>query len=140
MITRLLGRPISSTLLCLTLCSGTAVFGQDANTTKSTVKAADGEDQYPDLWEVDPFGGIQVYKQVNRGLDTKMTNGGVVGGRITYNPYKYLGLELWMDYSVANVTFAQSNGTIPAGLPGAGGPIPPYSFGARNWTFGFNPV
>jgi outer membrane protein OmpA-like peptidoglycan-associated protein len=126
--------------LCLTLCSGTAVFGQDANTTKSTVKAADGEDQYPDLWEVDPFGGIQVYKQVNRGLDTKMTNGGVVGGRITYNPYKYLGLELWMDYSVANVTFAQSNGTIPAGLPGAGGPIPPYSFGARNWTFGFNPV
>jgi outer membrane protein OmpA-like peptidoglycan-associated protein len=92
------------------------------------------------LWELDPFGGIQVYGQVNRGLDTKMTNGGVWGGRIAYNPYKYLGLELWMDYSVANVNFAQSNGTIPTGLSGAGGPISPYSFGARNWTFGFDPV
>jgi outer membrane protein OmpA-like peptidoglycan-associated protein len=101
---------------------------------------ANGEDEYPDLWELDPFGGIQVYGQVNRGLDTKMTNGGVAGGRFTYNPYKYLGLELWMDYSNANVTFAQSNGTIPAGISGAGGPVSPYGFGARNWTFGFNPV
>ncbi len=142
MITRLLGRPISSALLCLTLCSGSAVFAQDANsgTTKTTVKMADGQDQYPDLWEIDAFGGMQVYKQVNRGLDTKMSNGGVWGGRFAYNPYEYLGLELWMDYSVANVTFAQSNGTIPAGLTGAGGPIPAYGFGARNWTFGFNPV
>src|ERR1700679_2106967 len=111
MITRLIGRPISSAILCLTLCSGTAVFAQDTNTTKATVKVANGEDEYPDLWELDPFGGIHVYGQVNRGLDTKMTNGGVAGGRFTYNPYKYLGLELWMDYSNANVTFAQSNGT-----------------------------
>ncbi len=140
MTTRLLGRPITSALLCMTLCSATAVFAQDANTTKATVKTADGEDAYPDLWEIDPFGGIQVYKQVNRGLDTKMSNGGVVGGRIAYNPYKYLGLELWMDYSIANVTFAQSAGLIPAGLPGAGNPAPAYGFGARNWTFGFNPV
>jgi outer membrane protein OmpA-like peptidoglycan-associated protein len=140
MITRLIGRPISSALLCFTLCSGTAVFAQDANTTKAPVKMVTGEDQYPDLWEVDPFGGIQVYEKVNRGLDTKMSNGGVIGGRFTYNPYKYLGLELWMDYSVANVNFGESNGTIPTGYPGAGGPIPPYSFGARNWTFGFNPV
>ena len=140
MITRLIGRPISSALLCLTLCYGTAVFAQDANTTKTTVKMADGQDEYPDLWEVDPFGGIQVYGQVNRGLDTKMSNGGVIGGRFAYNPYKYLGLELWMDYSVANVNFAQSNGTIPVGFGGAGGPISPYAFGARNWTWGFNPV
>jgi hypothetical protein len=140
MITRLIRRPINSALLCLTLCSGTAVFAQDANTTKSTVKMADGQDQYPDLWELDPFGGIEVYGQVNRGLDTKMSNGGVIGGRMTYNPYKYLGLELWMDYAVANVNFGQSNGTIPVGFPGAGGPVSPYAFGARNWTWGFNPV
>ncbi len=140
MITRLLARPISSAILCLTLCSGTAVFAQDANTTKTTVKMANGQDQYPDLWEIDAFGGIQVYKQVNRGLDTKMSNGGVFGGRLTYNPYEYLGLELWMDYSVANVSFGQSNGTIPFGFGGAGGPVPPFGFGARNWTFGFNPV
>ena len=141
MITRLRARPISSAILCLTtLCFAGVVFAQDANTTKTTVKMANGQDEYPDLWEIDAFGGIQVYKQVNRGLDTKMANGGVWGGRIAYNPYEYLGLELWMDYSVANVNFALSNGTIPTGLSGAGGPISPYSFGARNWTFGFNPV
>jgi opacity protein-like surface antigen/outer membrane protein OmpA-like peptidoglycan-associated protein len=140
MITRLINRPITSILLCVTLCSGAAVFAQDANTTKTTVKMADGEDQYPDLWEFDPFGGIQAFGQVNRGLDNKISNGGVFGGRIAYNPYKYLGLELWMDYSIANNQFGQSNGTIPAGLPGAGGPVSPYGFGARNWTFGFNPV
>jgi outer membrane protein OmpA-like peptidoglycan-associated protein len=124
----------------MTLCSGSAIFAQDANTTKTTVKMANGQDQYPDLWEIDAFGGIQVYKQVNRGLDTKMSNGGVWGARLAYNPYEYLGLELWLDYSVANVNFGLSNGTIPTGLPGAGGPIPPFAFGARNWTFGFNPV
>ena len=140
MITRLVSRPISSLVLCATLCAGTAVFAQDANTTKTTVKMADGQDQYPDLWEIDPFGGIQAYGQVNRGLDEKLSNGGVVGGRFTYNPYRYLGLELWMDYSIANVNFGQSNGTIPAGLSGAGGPVSPYGFGARNWTFGFDPV
>lgn len=140
MISRLLAKPISSAVVCLALCSGTALFAQDANTTKTTVKMAGGQDQYPDLWELDAFGGIQVYKQVNRGLDTKMSNGGVWGGRIAYNPYQYLGLELWMDYSVANVNFIQSNGLIPAGISGAGGPVSPFSFGARNWTWGFNPV
>ena len=64
MNTRLLARPISSAILCLTLCSGTAVFAQDTNTTKTTVKMANGQDEYPDLWEIDAFGGIQVYKQV----------------------------------------------------------------------------
>ncbi len=141
MITRLRARPISSTILCLTvLCVGGVVFAQDASTPKTPAKMANGQDQYPDLWELDPFGGIQVYGQVNRGLDTKMANGGVWGGRVAYNPYEYLGLELWMDYSVANVNFGLSNGTIPVGLAGAGGPVPPYAFGARNWTFGFNPV
>ncbi len=140
MNTRLIARPISLALACLTLCSGTAVLAQDANATKTTVKMANGQDQYPDLWEADVFGGIQVYKQVNNGLDMKLSNGGVLGGRFAYNPYEYLGLELWMDYSVANVNFGLSNGSIPVGFPGTGSPVPPYAFGARNWTFGFNPV
>jgi outer membrane protein OmpA-like peptidoglycan-associated protein len=104
------------------------------------VKVAGGEDQYPDLWEFDVFGGIQTFGQVNRGLDNKLSNGAVVGGRVAYNPYKYLGLELWMDWSVANNTFGQSAGIIPPGYSGAGGPTSPYGFGARNWTFGFNPI
>jgi outer membrane protein OmpA-like peptidoglycan-associated protein len=114
----------------VTLCSGTAVFAQDTSTTKTTVKMANGQDQYPDLLELDVFGGIQAFGQVNRGLDNKISNGGVWGGRIAYNPYEYLGLELWMDYSIANNQFGQSNNP----------PVSPYGFGARNWTFGFNPV
>ncbi len=140
MITRLISRPISSVLLCATLCAGTVVFAQDTSSTKTTVKMASGGEQYPGLYEFDVFGGIQAFGQVNRGLDNKIANGGVWGGRIAYNPYEHLGLELWMDYSVANQQFGQSNGPIPAGFPGAGLPVPPYGFGARNWTFGFNPV
>ena len=140
MITRLISRPISSVFLCLTLCSGSAVFAQDANTAKPMAKMADGQDQYPDLWEIDPFGGVSTFGQVNRGLNTKMANGGLGGARFAVNPYKYLGLELWFDYAVANETFGNSNGLVPAGFPLAGTPVPPYSFGNRNWTFGFNPV
>ena len=140
MITRLKARPISSALLCMALCSSTAVFAQDANAAKPAAKMTGGLDQYPDKWEIDPFGGISVYQQVNRGLDTKMSNGGVWGSRFAYNPYEHLGLELWFDRAVANVSFANSNGLIPVGLAGAGNPVPPYNFGSRNWYFGFNPV
>jgi hypothetical protein len=140
MVTRHISRPIASVLLCSMLCFGTAALAQDANTTKPTVKSAGGQDEYPDLWEIDPFGGISTFGQVNRGLDTKLSNGGLGGVRLAVNPYKYLGLELWVDYVIANETFGLSNGTIPAGISGAGGPVSPYGFGSRNWTFGFNPV
>ncbi len=144
MITRLKVKPISCALVCASLCFVTAAFAQDANTSNKTTtapKTADGEDQYPDLVEIDPFGGISIYGQVNRGLDTKLVDGGVGGLRLAINPYKYFGLELWADYAQANVEFRQSNGPYPAGfgVP-AGTPIPPYSFGARNFLFGLNPV
>jgi len=68
MITRLRIRPISA-LLCASLCLGTAAFAQDAaKPAKKAATSSSGEDQYPDLVEIDPFGGISVYGQVNAGL------------------------------------------------------------------------
>lgn len=143
MITRLNIRPIAA-LLCASLCISTAAFAQDAtNAAKKTAKpSSGGEDQYPDLVEIDPFGGISLYGQVNNGLTTKLVDGGVGGLRIAVNPTKYLGLELWADYAAANVEFKSSAGVYPAGIAGAaaGSPIPPYSFGSRNFLFGLNPV
>src|SRR5258708_21964048 len=143
MITRRSLRPIGSALLGATLCLSTAIFAQDTSTTNTAKKAAKtltghgGEDQYPDLVEIDPFGGVSIYGQVNRGLTTKIANGGVGGIRIAYNPTLHFGIELWGDYANAPVRFISSAGNFPAGL--GTGPIPPYSFGAHNYIFGLNP-
>jgi len=138
MITRLRYRPISSALLCATLCFATAALAQDANSTntsKAAKAASSGEDEYPDLVEIDPFGGISLYGAVVAGLGTKMVDGGVGGVRFAVNPAKYFGIELWADYARANVEFQTSGGAV-SGTPG----IPAYSFGSRNFVFGLNPV
>src|SRR5882757_7072191 len=81
MITRLGLRPIGSAVLGATLCLSTAILAQEPSTTTNTAKKAantltghGGEDQYPDLVEIDPFGGVSIYGQVNRGLTTKIAN------------------------------------------------------------------
>ena len=141
---RLNYRPLRFAAICLSLSFGTAIYAQNqTNNTTNTPKNTGGstEDEYPDIVEIDPFGGIQINGQVMRGLDTKLVDGGVGGLRLTYNPTKYLGLELWADFAQANVEFRTSSGVYPAGyaaLPGS--PLPTYSFGARNYYFGFNPV
>ncbi|MDQ2711093.1 MAG: PKD domain-containing protein [Acidobacteriota bacterium] len=144
MKTRLGIKPISSTVLCVAMCLGTSAFAQDSQNTTSTTttstktakSAANGQDQYPDLVEIDPFGGISTYGQVMRGLTTKLVDGGVGGLRLTYNPAAYLGIELWADYDVANVEFRQPSGLNPT----TGAVLPTYSFGARNYFFGLNPI
>jgi len=102
-----------------------------------------GGDEYPDLVEIDPFGGISLYGQLNRGLTMKTADGGVGGLRIAVNPSRYVGLELWADYAAANIRFLGSQGAFPAGTtPGylVGTAVPPYSFGSHNFVFGLNPV
>ncbi|MGA8026744.1 MAG: PKD domain-containing protein [Bryobacteraceae bacterium] len=141
-------KPISSTVLCSALCLGTAAFAQDTNTTTTktakTTQAGSSQDQYPDLVEIDPFGGISTYGQVQRGLDTKMLDGWIYGFRATVNPSKYFGIELWGDLARAYVHFrTPSNGgvyppTAPSNLVGT--PIPDYSFHNANWYIGLNPV
>ena len=131
MITRL-QKPVSSALLCAALCFGTAAFAQDANTSpaKATSKAGMGGDEHPDLVEIDPFGGISIYGQLNTGLTMHTADGGVGGIRVAFNPSRYIGIELWADYANANIEFR--NSTSPT--------IPTYSFGSKNYVFGLNPV
>ncbi len=147
MKSRLKFKPIGSGVLCAAMCFGTFAYAQDTNqntsttttnSTKTAKSAAGGSslDQYPDLIEIDPFGGIATYGQVMRGLTTKIADGWVGGLRLAYNPSAYLGIELWADVAQANVEFRQSSGFYP----GTTNQLPNYGFQARNYYFGLNPV
>jgi outer membrane protein OmpA-like peptidoglycan-associated protein len=110
------------------LCFSTLAFAQDA--PKAAKMASTAGDEHPDLFEIDPFGGISLYGQLNTGLTMHTDDGGVGGLRLAFNPTPHFGLEAWGDYAGANIRFlnARSNTTYP------------YSFGSHNWIFGLNPV
>jgi opacity protein-like surface antigen len=142
---RLTLKPISFAILASALCFGGAACAQDtnaANQANAHKASSSSEDQYPDLVEIDPFGGISTWGQIQRGLDFKMHDDWLAGVRIAVNPTKWFGIELWMDYDRGNVSFRlPSNGGIyPATSPFAGAPIPTYSFHSANWMWGANPV
>ncbi len=130
---RLKHRPFSSTIMCAALCFATAAYAQDTTNTKPTSGSGD---QFPDLIEIDPFGGISTWGTVTPGLGEKLVDGGVAGLRLAVNPNRWVGIELWADYSQANVEFRQSSGINPATRRA----LPTYSFGSRNYTFGLNPI
>ncbi len=148
MKSRLSFKPIGSGILCIALSAGALAYAQDTNNSQNTAgqtaanaakaakPTASGQDQYPDLIEIDPFGGVTTWGQVQRGLTTKLVNGGAAGLRLTYNPSAYLGIELWGAYDNANVEFRTPSGFYP----GTTNPLPTYSFGARNYFFGLNPI
>jgi opacity protein-like surface antigen/outer membrane protein OmpA-like peptidoglycan-associated protein len=144
MKTRLLSRPISSAILSAALCFASSAFAQDTNTpnAKAPKASTSTEDQYPDLVEIDPFGGISTWGQIQRGLDTKLLDGWLAGVRIGFNPSKWVGFDLWVDYDEANVHFRipSNQGVYPATSPYAGLPTPTYGFHSRNWMWGLNPV
>jgi outer membrane protein OmpA-like peptidoglycan-associated protein len=121
----------------LAYAQDTAGAGQAASTSGAQkATSSSGEDQYPDLVEIDPFGGVSTYGQVNRGLTTHLVTGGIAGLRAAANPSKYLGIEGFFEYVNANVEFRSSSGFYP----GTTNPLPAYSFGARNYIFGLGPV
>jgi outer membrane protein OmpA-like peptidoglycan-associated protein len=119
-------RPISSAILALALCFGTAAYAQDVSNTNNNKSKTSSGDEFPDIVEIDVFGGVSVYGQVMRGLDTKLVDGGVVGLGVTWNATRRVGLELWADWNQANVEFR---------TPSAPG-LPTYSFGNRNYFLG----
>ena len=120
-------RPGASFLFCAALCFSTVAFAQDTTATPQASNqaattpaqapgtAATGQDEYPDIVAIDPFGGISTWGTVLIGLGTKLVDGGVFGGRIAYNPSSHIGLELWGAYDVANVRFiaAHCGGSEP---------------------------
>jgi outer membrane protein OmpA-like peptidoglycan-associated protein len=141
MESRLRFRPLSSVVLCAAFSLGTVAFAQTATPPAQKASSGGGEDEFPDIVEIDPFGGINTAGQINRGLTTHIVDGGVAGIRVAVNPTKYLGLEGFFDFAQANVEFRSSSGVYPAGSGAlTGTPLPTYSFGSRNYAFGLNPV
>jgi opacity protein-like surface antigen len=134
--TRLKLKPISSAVLSAALCLSATARAQDtssapsAQNTNNTAKAGATADEFPDLVEIDPFGGVSLYGQVNTGLGTKIVDGGVAGIRVAWNPARYLGIEGFFDYAQGNVNFR---------TPSALG-LPTYSFGSRIYQWGLNPI
>ncbi len=130
MKTRLKLRPISSAILSMSMCLGTAAYAQDASSTKKSSNSSTSEDQYPDLVEISPFGGVSMFGQVNRGLNEKLITGPTWGGRVAVNVSKYVGLELAYNYMVNNVRLVTP---IQPGLPS-------YDFSDRIHMGSFNPI
>ena len=138
MSSRLRFRPIGSAILSAALCFGTTAMAQDANTSANSQKAANTAqnsggttaDEFPDIVEIDPFGGVSTYGAVNQGLGLKLVTGGVGGARVAYNASKWIGIEVWGDFKEANGRFLTPN---KAGLPN-------YTFGSRVYQFGLNPI
>jgi len=129
-------KPIGRAVIGMGLCLGTALYAQDAAQTsntggKSKASASSATaDQMPDIVELDPFGGVSIFGQVNRGLNTKLITGGVAGGRVAWNPSRYVGIEFAYGYSVNNVRLLTP---IRPGLPS-------YDFGNRIHNFTLNPI
>jgi outer membrane protein OmpA-like peptidoglycan-associated protein len=138
MSTRLRFTPISSAILGAVLCFSAVAYAQDTNTATDAQKAGkpakatggSAADEHPDLVEVNIFGGVSIYGQLNQGLAFRMADGGVVGLRLAYNPTTHVGIELWGDWAQGNGEFKQAT------APG----LPTYSFGNHIYSFGLNPV
>jgi opacity protein-like surface antigen/outer membrane protein OmpA-like peptidoglycan-associated protein len=146
---RLKSKPIAATFVSMAFCASMAMAqnsstsSNQASNSQTTSAAAqqpgcvkiippDPKEKVrlPDTVEIDPFGGVSIFGQVNRGLDTKQVTGGAFGGRVGVNVSNYVGLELMYEYMVNNVRFLTP---ISPGLPS-------YSFGNRNHYLALNPV
>ncbi len=92
--------------LTLAIIAGMAVFSQSAFAQQTTTpKQSTTGDQLPDKVELSGFGGGSFFQQVDKGLGTKLVNGGAFGGRVTENFWRYVGLEQAFTYSTNNVQF-----------------------------------
>src|SRR5450631_4393784 len=111
---RLVHKPIGFPLLCLALLSlgGSVAAAQDFWHTPDL----------PDSIEVDPFGGVSLWGTVQKGLDTKLIDGGTAGIRLNANVTRYIGLEFMYQYMWNNVRLV-----TPVALG-----VPTYNFGNRN--------
>ena len=109
---RLSRRPISLAVLITAMCFCNSAYAQGSSRTNNI--AADSADEYPDTVELDPFGGVSLIGEVNRGLGEKFIKGGTAGGRVTYNVSKYFGIELGYNFMINNVRLVTP---IAPGLP-----------------------
>jgi flagellar motor protein MotB len=110
-------------------CAGLAVVLCQAAPAQTSSSAPKG-DELPDKVELSGFGGGSFFKQVDKGLGTKLVNGGAFGFRATENFWRYVGLEQAFTYSANNVRFLSP---VQAGGPN-------YDFGQRIYQYSLNPV
>lgn len=109
---RLDHKPISSALLCLALlCVGSSASAQTKFFTNDELP------RIPDFVEIDPFGGVSIFGQVNYGLNTKFIDGGAVGIRVGVNVTNHVALEGSFQYMVNNVRLVTP---IQPGFPSYG--------------------
>src|SRR6476620_3257920 len=102
---RLKSKPITVALVSMALCASMAM-APDSSTSSSSQSSASSQTpaagnaamppgcvkiippdpkekvRLPDAVEIDPFGGVSLFGQVNRGLDTKQITGGAWGLRV----------------------------------------------------------
>ena len=103
-------RQVRAVVLCTALaCSSLYAQGKANQSANSGTM-----DEYPDLVELDAFGGCSIFGAVVDGIGEKLVNGGTAGGRVTLNFSKYLGVELGYNFMINNVEL--SNPLSP-GLP-----------------------
>lgn len=102
------------------LVMSSSLLAQNQPKTNTEKTAVTGDD-YPDIIELDPFGGVSMFGEVTRGLGEKLVTGGTVGGRATWNFSEHLGLELSYNFMVNNVRLVTP---ISPGLPS-------YNFGQQ---------
>lgn len=121
-------RPMSSAILCAAVCFCTSVYGQSTSNRNNNSNGS--SDEYPDLVELDPFGGVSLFSLVNSGLGEKLVDGGTAGGRIAYNFSRHVGLEVGYNFMVNNVRLETP---IAPGLP-------TYNFGDQIHYFWLDPV
>ncbi|MBV8896353.1 MAG: PKD domain-containing protein [Acidobacteriaceae bacterium] len=106
----LASRQVQSFILCAALTC-TTLFAQGKTSQPGNSRITD---EYPDIVELDAFGGGSFFGAVSGGLGEKLANGGTAGGRVAYNFSKYLGLELGYNFMVNNVRLLTP---IAPGLP-----------------------
>lgn len=87
-------------------------------------------DSYPDLVEIDPFGGVSIWGQLNKGLGEKLLDGGTAGVRAAVNVSRHIGIEFGYNLMVNNVRL------ITPIRPG----LPSYDFSNHIHYFALNPV
>lgn len=128
-------RPLMACVIAAGMTS--VMLAQDATSPKdpSAKKAAasakaDVSDALPDLIELDPFGGVSLFGQINRGLGQRLVNGGTGGGRVAFNMNRWAGLEVSYNFSGNNVRLVTP---IAPGLPS-------YNFAQQSHAVSLDPV
>ena len=126
-----LGRILSAGVLCAAMISLVpAMVAQDAPKPKAATAKGDVSDTLPDLVELDPFGGVSLFGQVNHGLGEKFVDGGTGGGRAAINFSRWVGVELSYNFSGNNVRLVTP---IAPGLPS-------YNFADQSHGLSLDPV